>query len=109
MSGHYTPVFETEHGATRRCDRCASVQLLFGNALLGLHADDFEELRAVIAAYDRGVASLGTWPSDRAVIRVGETGVGLVFSRTEIAELHRLLEGTRLLLDFGRGDCATPT
>jgi hypothetical protein len=109
VSDHYTPVFETEHGATRRCDCCACLQLRFGNTLLGLQPDDFEQLRAAVAAYDRGAAPLGPWPSDHAVIHVGDAGVGFVFSRVEIAELHRLLEGTRLLLDLGPGGRAAPT
>ena len=94
-------LFETEHGRVRRCDCCDTLRVRLGNALLAVDGDDFGQLLGVVAAFDRGETPLGPWPEGHALLHVGDSGVALAFTPDEIAELHRLLAGARLLLDLG--------
>jgi hypothetical protein len=93
-------VFETGNGRVRRCDCCDTLRVHLGNAMLAVDADGFGQLLENVAAFDRGDTPLGPWPADRALLHVGDSGVALVFTTDEIAELHRLLAGARLMLDL---------
>jgi hypothetical protein len=94
-------LFETERGRVRRCDCCDTLRVHLGNAVLAVDAEDFAQLLDAVAAFDRGDTPLGPWPEGRALLHVGDSGVALAFTPGEIAELHRLLAGARLLLDLG--------
>jgi hypothetical protein len=96
-------LFETVHGHVRRCPCCSLLEVRFGNALLALSADDLpgvlDQLGAAEAQADER-AGLETPAGDEVTLLLGETGSGWVFSRTEAAELHRLVAGAQLLLDL---------
>jgi len=94
-------LFETRHGRVRRCDCCDTIRVHFRNAALAVGPDDLAQLLDVVSAFDRGETPLGPWPEGHALLHVGESGVALAFTPTEVAELHRLLAGARLFLDLG--------
>jgi hypothetical protein len=94
-------LFETERGRVRRCDCCDTIRVHLGNALLAVDADGFAQLVDTVAAFDRGDTPLGPWPEGHALVHVGDSGVALAFTPAEVAELHRLLAGARLMLDLG--------
>jgi len=98
--GRYAPVFETTRGRVLCCPGCGRLQVRFGNAVLGLDDEELTEFRAAVAAFDRDAGAAGPHRQDHAVFYAGDTGLGFAFSRAETAELHRLLEGARLLLDL---------
>lgn len=85
-------VFETERGRVARCACCGGLEIRFGNAVLALADDD--ELTTVLDAL---VAS--ELPGRGALLRLGDTGCGWAFDAAEVAELHRLVAGARLMLD----------
>ena len=93
-------LFETAAGRVRRCDCCDTLRVHLGNAMLAVDADGFGQLVETVAAFDRGDTPLGPWPEDRALLHVGDSGVALAFTTDEVAELHRLLAGARLMLDL---------
>lgn len=96
-------LFETERGRVRRCDCCDTLRVHLGSALLAVDGEGFAQLTATVAAFDRGETPLGPWPVGHALLHVGETGAAFAFTPAEIAELHRLLAGTQLMLDLGFG------
>ena len=98
-SGHdgRTTLFETERGRVARCDCCDQLELRFGNALMIFGADDLAVLLDSLVAADVADADGG------ATLTLGESGCGWVFDAGEVAELHRLVAGTRLLLDLTGG------
>ena len=67
--------------------------------MLAVEPDGFAQLLDTVAAFDRGDTPLGPWPERHALLHVGETGAAFAFTPAEIAELHRLLAGARLMLD----------
>ena len=75
----------------------------FGNALLALSADDLpavlDQLGAAEAQADER-AGMEATVGEEVTLLLGDTGSGWVFSRTEAAELHRLVAGAQLLLDL---------
>ena len=97
-------VFETARGRVRRCDCCDTLRVHFGAALMSPDPAGFDGLLATVVAFDRGDTPLGPWPEGHALLHVGETGAAFAFTPVEIAELHRLLAGTKLMLDLGIGD-----
>ncbi len=96
----YDIVFATEAGTVRRCSQCGALQLRFGNGLLGLAPSDLGHLLKSVAAYDHDGAAATGDPREHAVFHFGDTGIGFRFTRDEVAELHRLLSGTQLLLEM---------
>jgi hypothetical protein len=98
-------VFETAHGHVRRCPCCSWLEVRFGNALLALDADDLPAVLdqlgvAEAQAGERAGVPTTAAPADEVTLLLGDTGSGWVFSRTEAAELHRLVAGAQLLLDL---------
>jgi hypothetical protein len=93
-------VFETAGGRVRRCDCCDTLRVHFGAALLAVDTAGFATLLDTVAAFDRGDTPLGPWPEGHALIHVGETGAAFAFTPAEIADLHRLLSGARLLVEL---------
>lgn len=92
-------VFETARGRVLRCACCGALEVRFGNALLALHATEFAEVLASVAAYDApGDDDQGVPPDRPCVLYLGNSGCGWTFTPDEAAELHRLLAGSRLLL-----------
>ena len=102
--GRYEVAFETEHGRLLHCACCGSLQLRFGNAVLGLNAEDFAPFRETIADLERDaleVAAAGRLaPDARAVLYLGDSGTGFAFDAEELIEMHRLLEGAALMLEL---------
>lgn len=96
-------VFETVRGRVRRCDCCDTLRVHFGAALMSADPAGFEGLFETVAAFDRGETPLGPWPEGHALLHVGESGAAFAFTPPEIAELHRLLAGARLMLELGLG------
>lgn len=103
----YEPLFETDRGRVLYCDCCGSLQLHFGNAILGLNATDFDPLRHTIRALEHDALQVGAGgrprqarARERATLFVGDSGVGFAFDAGELTELHRLLEGARLFLEL---------
>lgn len=96
-------VFETAGGRVRRCDCCDTLRVHFGAALMSADPAGFDALLATVVAFDRGDTPLGPWPEGHALLHVGETGAAFAFTPVEIAELHRLLAGAKLMLELGIG------
>lgn len=103
MSESYAAVFETKRGSVMRCRCCGRLLVRYGNALLTVDADDFEQVRTAVAAFDSDAPATGSWPVDHAVLHADKTGVGFAFNRAEIVELNRLLNGAKLLLELDPG------
>jgi hypothetical protein len=102
--GRYEVAFETEHGRLLHCDCCGSLQLRFGNAVLGMNAEDFSPFRETVADLERDAletAATGRLaPDARAVLYLGDSGTGFSFDADELVEMHRLLEGAALMLEL---------
>ena len=94
-------VFETGRGRVRACDCCDTLRVHFGTALMSADTAGFAALLDTVAAFDRGDTPLGPWPEGHALLHVGDTGAAFAFTPVEIAELHRLLAGARLMLELG--------
>ena len=101
-------VFETARGRVRRCDCCDTLRVHVGTALMSADPAGFDGLLETVAAFDRGDTPLGPWPEGHALLHVGETGAAFAFTPVEIAELHRLLAGARLMLELGLDDAGEP-
>ena len=85
-------LFETARGQVRCCDR---LELRFGNALLALGADELPHVLRQLGEAERPAGAGG-----EATLLLAESGCGWVFTRDELAELHRLAAGARLMLDL---------
>ncbi|HEY0972492.1 MAG TPA: DUF6686 family protein [Gemmatimonadales bacterium] len=100
----YEVAFETERGRLLHCACCGGLQLRFGNAVLGLNADDFVPFRRTVAELERDAletAAAGRLaPDARAVLYLGESGSGFAFDADEIVEMCRLLEGAAFMLEL---------
>lgn len=96
MSAHTSaPLFETARGRVCRCGCCDRLELRFGNALLSLAPDDLSVVLGQLGAAEPGPAA----PTREVTLFLAESGCGWVFTADEAAELHRLVAGTRLMLD----------
>ena len=108
----YETLFETGRGRLLHCRCCGALQLRFGNAVLGLNAEDFAPFRRTAAELERDALATderGELHADaRAVLYLGESGSGFAFDAGELTELHRLLEGGALLLELEGGTPPTP-
>lgn len=105
--GRYEVLFETDRGQLLHCGCCGALQLRFGNAVLGLNAEDFAPFRQTAAELERDAletAAAGQLEEDaRAVLYLGDSGSGFAFDAGELTELHRLLEGGAFMLELDGG------
>lgn len=99
-------VFQTGRGCVLRCRACGTLELRYGNIVLMLATADLDGFIDKIASYDKAprlsVDEVHGQPIGReyATFYLGATGVGFTLDREEISELHRLLVGTRLMVDL---------
>lgn len=94
------PLFETARGRVRRCPCCDRLELRFGNALLALAAGELPQVLTALGAADGGPNAPPNPGPREVTLLLGDGGCGWVFTVDEAAELHRLLAGTRLMLDL---------
>lgn len=90
-----TLLFETARGQVRRCVCCDRLEMRFGNALIALGADELPHVLRQLGEAE-GPPGVG----GEATLLLAESGCGWVFTRDEVAELHRLAAGARLMLDL---------
>ena len=93
-------LFETERGRVRRCDCCDTLRVHLGNVLMAIEPEAVEGVLETVGAFDRGDTPLGPWPEGHALLHVGDSGAAFALAPFEIAELHRLLAGARLMLEL---------
>ena len=93
-------IFETERGTVRQCPGCQGLELRFGNAILGLAADELEIVRTTLVEAELSAGgSLHHNGRPAVVLTLGDSASGWVFDRAETVELHRLIAGASLLLE----------
>jgi hypothetical protein len=102
-------VFETTNGRVTRRPDCGCFELRFGNALIGLRADELDELLAAIVHADMMARQDARGISDRTtVLTFHDTGCGWVFSAPEAEEMHRLVAGALLLANLPPSSLPSP-
>lgn len=100
-ASHSEQLFESDHGFVRYCRNCASFELRFGNAIMGLSPADLTDLCEMIAQFDVESPERRA-PDEHSVVWVGNSGAGFRFTRPEISELNRLLSGATLFAELNR-------
>lgn len=93
---HEELLFESKRGFVRCCRVCGSLELRFGNAILGLRSDDLSLIIESVQRFDEEYRTGQRPDSAPSTIWLGHDGSGFRFRRDEIAELHRLLAGAAL-------------
>lgn len=97
-----TTIFETDHGAVRRCQCGGCLLVRYGHCLLSVGVGGLRELRAAIVGAARETSGR-RGSGEPVVLYIADTGAGFVFAPDEVGELHRLLDGAQLMLDLAGG------
>jgi len=85
---------ETERGSLRRCSCCGGLELRFGNAILGLTAEDLGTVHSALVEAELSAGDRGD-----ILLLLRNNSSGWVFDRPEAAELRQLLVRACILLD----------